>query len=572
MKIVLMNFMNDRINLHKFLICMFLILNALNTRAQIDPGVDFDLQGYINQKLDAGKTNITIKPGQYRVKPTGGVHLSFKNLNGITINATGVEMICTETTRAITIDNCQNLSIIGLTIDYDPLPFTQGRIVSISEDKMTHIIELFDGYPSDGIITCKKYEIFMPDTHALRFGSYYNGKIEKLPSGKLKYTKAESFATDPAPEKVGDLIVTGFDSNYKDRASHAIYIQNSTRTVLDSVTLFGSNVFGFFEVECNGSVYRNCVVDRRPLSTDIKKRAYMRLRSLNADAFHSKHAEVGPAYLSCTARFQGDDCFAINGDFHMVMKSNGNLIRVLAKGNIIDTKQGDTIQIVNRDGFRLPDATVKSVKEVGVATNEEREKIANIQMHEPYKNNDSFFNKAYEIELNDTVSLEFASAVCSANRIGNGFRVIDCDLGFNRSRGILVKAGNGLIQGNHIDNCWMESIKLTPEFWWMEAGCSKNVTIKDNVIENSGGNAISVVSKTRDNIISPPGIHQNILITGNTIRNSISPQILITSTVGLIVTNNKINVKSEEDANNAIQLTECFKTEITANEINNKVD
>jgi hypothetical protein len=563
--------MKSKSNYFKFLICVLILLGASYTNAQINPGKDFDLQGYIDQKISAGETTIVIQPGQYRVKPTRGVHLSFKNLKGITIDATGVELICTETTRAITVDNCRNLTIKGLTIDYDPLPFTQGRIVSISEDKMTHIIELFDGYPSDGRITCKKYEIFKPDSHTLRFGSYYEGKIEKLSSGKLKYTKAENFATKAAPEKVGDLIVTGFDSNYDDRVSHAIYVQQSTKTVFDSVTLFGSNVFGFLEVECNGSVYQNCVVDRRPLSSDLKKRAYMRIRSLNADAFHSKHAEVGPAYLNCTARFQGDDCFAINGDFHMVVKTDGNLIRVLAKKDM-DIREGDSIQIVNNYGLRLPDAYVKSVREVGTANREEQEKISSLQMHEPYKKNNNFFHKAYEIEFNDAVSLGFASAVCSSNRIGNGFRVIGCDLGFNRSRGILVKAGKGLIHGNHIDNCWMESIKLTPEFWWMEAGCSKNVTIKDNVIENSGGNAISVVSKTRDGVISPPGIHQNISITGNTIRNSTSPQILVTSTHGLTVAKNKIDVKSEKEAKNAIQLKECMSTEKTVNEINIKAN
>ena len=40
------------------------------------------------------------------------------------------------------------MTVLGLTIDYDPLPFTQGRIVSLSEDKRVHEIELFDGYPT----------------------------------------------------------------------------------------------------------------------------------------------------------------------------------------------------------------------------------------------------------------------------------------------------------------------------------------------------------------------------------------------------------------------------------------
>jgi hypothetical protein len=185
--------------------------------------------------------------------------------------------------------------------------------------------------------------------------------------------------------------------------------------------------------------------------------------------------------------------------------------------------------------------------------------LLNMDSESPYK--------AHNIELNSTVSLEFGSFVCSANRIGNGFKVIGCKLGFNRSRGILVKAGNGIIQGNHVDKCWMESIKLTPEFWHMEAGCSRNVIIRDNVIENSGPGAISVVSKALNHNTSPPGIHQNILITGNRISNSECPQILVSSTDGISITENKIEVQSENDMNEAIQLIECMHKDLSKNQI-----
>lgn len=39
---------------------------------------------------------------------------------------------------------------------------------------------------------------------------------------------------------------------------------------------------------------------------------------------------------------------------------------------------------------------------------------------------------------------------CAANRIGNGFAVKDCQFGFNRSRGIIIKASHGEITGNQL--------------------------------------------------------------------------------------------------------------------------
>jgi len=48
-------------------------MGTSNTNAQNYPGKDVDLQGYIDQKISVGKTNITIQPEQYWVKPTRGV-------------------------------------------------------------------------------------------------------------------------------------------------------------------------------------------------------------------------------------------------------------------------------------------------------------------------------------------------------------------------------------------------------------------------------------------------------------------------------------------------------------------
>jgi hypothetical protein len=109
------------------------------------PGTAFDLQGYVDQRLQAGAKRIVIPPGRCRVKPQRAQHLVLKGLSDVLLIADNVEMICTETSRALTIAGCTNVTVRGLTIDYDPLPFTQGRIVRLSEDKKVHDIELFEG-------------------------------------------------------------------------------------------------------------------------------------------------------------------------------------------------------------------------------------------------------------------------------------------------------------------------------------------------------------------------------------------------------------------------------------------
>jgi len=150
------------------------------------PSVDFDLQRFIDTELQAGKKRIIVPPGHYRVMPHDRQHLVLRNLKDITIVADGVEMICTETTRALTITHCTNLTLRGLVIDYDPLPFTQGRISELASDKKTQEIELFDGYPAAEMARNFKYEIFRPDTRTLRCDDRFVKKIEAVGSRHLR--------------------------------------------------------------------------------------------------------------------------------------------------------------------------------------------------------------------------------------------------------------------------------------------------------------------------------------------------------------------------------------------------
>ena len=121
-------------------------------------------------------------------------------------------------------------------------------------------------------------------------------------------------------------------------------------------------------------------IDRRPAADD-PVRGSPRLRSLNADAYHSKHAVKGPAYIECTARFMGDDCINICGDYQMIMGSHGRQLRVLGKHGM-NIQPGDPVELVQYDGLRLPDAKAVAVERAGTIRDEERSFLARQQMDE----------------------------------------------------------------------------------------------------------------------------------------------------------------------------------------------
>lgn len=496
----------------------------------------FELQKFVDAAIQAGQHRIVLPAGRYWVTPHDRQHLVLRNLKDVEIIADGFELICTETTRALTISHCTNVTVRGMVIDYDPLPFTQGRITSFASDKKVADVELFAGYPTAETARNFKYEIFRPDTRTLRCSDRYVQKIEVVDAQHLRIITPNEHAD--SPEQVGDLIVIGSEYAPHGSAAHAVACDHNVNVRLENIDLFASNCFGFIEDNCDGSTYYRCRIDRRSAADDPVKRADPRLRSLDADAYHSSDAIKGPAYIECTAKFMGDDCVNIHGAYHMVMATHGNELRVLAKGSM-NIQPGDPVELVSYDGQRLPDAKALTVAPAGSINDDERTFLSHQNLDAGLKAAKGALTKAYTITLDREVTLPMGSVICAANRIGNGFTVKGCDFGFNRSRGILIKASHGEIIGNHIESSRMSAILVSPEYWWLEAGSSSDLKISGNTIIACDGIPIRVEAEGGNGQIAPAGAHRDIRITGNTIEKCSLPGILVTSTTGLTVANNQ---------------------------------
>jgi hypothetical protein len=319
-------------------------------------------------------------------------------------------------------------------------------------------------------------------------------------------------------------------------AAHVVECSHNVNVHLENIELYASNCFGFLEYDCEGTVYQGCRIDRRKPEEDPVERASPRLRSLDADAFHSKHAIKGPVYLECMAKFMGDDAINICGDYHMIMESHGNELRVLAKGSM-NVKPGDPVELVLYSGERLPDAKALSVRPSGAIKEDERAFLSRQNLDAGLKSGRGL-GTAFAITLDREVEMAKGGLICSANRIGNGFVVKGCHFGFNRSRGILIKASHGEILDNQLEGSWMSSILVSPEYWWLEAGSSSDLVISGNRISHCGGIPIRIEATGGDGGIASAGAHRNILIRGNTITDCAMPAILVTSTAGLRIQDN----------------------------------
>ncbi len=504
-------------------------------------GGPLDLQEFINAQLQAGKKRVVVPPGRYRVAPNHGACLSFNNLTNVNIVAGRVEMVCTATSRAIHFEDCRNVRLTGLTIDYDPLPFSEGRITVLAPDKSWAEFQVIEGYPEntwDGSV-----EIFDPATGELRreTGSWEKN-FEPLGDHRYRIAKVKGYCFDAHCdfEQVGDILVANqrFPAG---AADHAVVALHCTGLKLEDVTLYASPAFGFLEIRCDGSTYHRCKIDRRPPDDDPVQRGLRRFRSLNADAFHSIEAVKGPAIIACAAKFQGDDCVNIHGTYYLVMASHGRQLRVAVRQEI-GIEPGDDVEFIPYQGKRPPDARALKIEPDDPINEAEKKFIQEFPLDEHIRA-DLLSPRAhfFKITLDRPVPLPMGSGICASRRLGNGCVVRDCDFGYNRSRGIIIKAGRAKVTGNKITHTWMTAVQAGPEFfWWLEAGCPDHVLISDNTIIGCRRPAIEVTAPGGDGKPLPAGALRDIVIRGNSIIQSPWPNIHAASTAGLVIVNNRL--------------------------------
>lgn len=509
---------------------------------------EFSLSAFLESELKAGKTRIVVPPGRYRVTPKHGVHLHFKDLTRLEIVAEKVEMVCTQTVQAVRFENCRDVQLRGLTVDYDPLPMTQGRITALAPDKSWIAFDVLPGYPENSL--ANRVEIFDPATGELRRTDV--GWAEPIQSqGNHRYRVAKSswyrYRPEWDTEQVGDILVT--INQFPDRAGgHAFEANRCKGLALEDITLYAAPSMGFVEHQCDGSTYRRCKIDRRRPEEDPVHRSHPRMRSLNVDAFHSVAATKGPAILQCTAKFQGDDCINIHGTYHLITACEGTKLRIALAGRRLAIEPGDPVEFLPFEGACPTGAVAKNVAPDTPMTEAEVAFFKKVNLYPPSKKYLVEGSSAmYRVELDREIKLPMGSVVCASNRVGNGFVIQGCDFGCNRSRGILLKASRGEVSGNTLTRNWSAAILVAPEYWWLESASSCDLVIRDNRILGCRKPAIDVIALGGNGKPLPSGVHRNITITGNTISQSVWPNIHVTSTDGLVVKNNQLTPQDPEN-------------------------
>lgn len=384
--------------------------------------------------------------------------VELNNASNLVLEGNGAEIIIHDPLMGfLSIFKCNNIIVKNLFIDYDPLPFTQGKVVAVNLDSNSFDLKIDVGFPDF------KHSMFKDATRV--WGMLMDPNIP----GKLKDNAPNLFGSKDFQEvstgvfrikfetnrllkfvEVGDLYVhiarTNGRTIFKTGASKNItYLNNTSYT-----SPAGS--YAAFDME-EWSII-GCEVKLKP----------GRIHSANADCVHVNGGKFGPWIENSFFEGYSDD--AIN-----MKATRANILRQESPTELVvqgSVKKGDVIRIFNpREGILIGKYEIVSNEFLG---NREMQ----ITLDQPLKQKLQVGEeKTNDIAYVDTQSNE--SFVIRNNTFKNA-----------RRYGILLQNSNGVIERNLFENLSQAGITIYNGVDWGEGFVAHNILINQNIFNNCG--------------------------------------------------------------------------------------
>jgi hypothetical protein len=506
-------------------------LSILNASAEAPA----DFRPLVSEAIQRGETRIEIPRGIYRLAPEAGQRVvwTLQNLHDTEIIADGVVLISTKLTSAVHLDHCARVSIRGLTVDYDPLPFTQGVVSAVADDLGWIDVKLHAGYPRRPY---SRIDIVDPATRFRKKGMPF-----------LWGTKAEMQGPDTVrvflkdigrAAAVGDLASLNAGPE-RDGIPHAVSLERCSAVTLRDVTVHSAPGMGIIESDGDGkTAYLECRVVPGPRPEGATEE---RLLSTSWDAMQTKTVRTGPRVERCEIISAGDDSWSVQSADFMVLKKTGPTLVLASRDEYtIGVDSGDRLQA----HIGGPEATVQkrrslSREEAGLDP-EVTAKLKDAAGWSEWK----VSPRCIEATLDTDLRVQVGDSLYSPDRMGNGFSFLDNRV--HSSGRVLIKAA-GRVEGNVLDT--PHALTVCPEIPGNAAAGIDGLVIRRNRIIHAGwfcpapwsaaAGALSITASGKTPDMRPAGVFANILIEDNTFEECSGPNIVASSVRGLTIRGNR---------------------------------
>jgi len=501
------------------------------TILQFEPGVyDFAdikaielMNGILAGKMRGNPQDSIFRPYYPYVKG-----LDFNGMSDIKIEADGAVLLFDGWGEPVSLNNCKNITINGLTIDYKIKPHIEGLITNVEADwyevTCDSIYDLTEQMP-----LCRVH-YFDTRAHRLLNKEDYFPEIELTSSHVLKVFRQID------PEMLGCAIMSPQTFHFRP----AVLMLEAKNIRMDDVTIHSQPGMGIVGHRSENILLNGLRVVPLP----------GQMMSTNTDATHFTSCKGYIRYHECQFEGHGDDAVNIHNYYQTIEKpAAGDGYNLVLKeadwhAQVLDYPDAaDTMELVRKQ-------TLEVVKKVVV------------------KSVDDNFQKLYsrvlfDEELPSDIENYYVINITRLPKV----EIVGCSVVANRARGFLIKTRNVLIEHNLIRESTGSGIHVGAEGGWHEGPASENVMIRNNRILRCGislesddwacGITVNVGAEKSD----VPGLNKHIVIEGNIIEGEDSENgIFVSGAEDVVIRNNEISgckktIRAEHSENVSISGT-----------------
>ncbi|QHI70782.1 right-handed parallel beta-helix repeat-containing protein [Tichowtungia aerotolerans] len=482
-----------------------------------------------------GTAEILFEPGTvYRMGLPDGEGMQSKyavhirNATNLVLNGQGATLLITHPEiGAICTEDCQNIEIKNFKIDYDPLPYAQGRIHAVSLSENWFDLKVDEGFlePDHPCFdrAMAKWGLAIRDAadggRQYGPGALFSEKWERTGDRIWRFYAKES-RYDASLERAG----LKFGERYIHMArnyAQAVAAKKCDEVLWENITIYASPGLAFYPHQTSHHTIRNCHVK-------VKED---RIFSTDADGIHMRGSRGHVLIDGCTFEGMADDGINVHSSA-MSVQSQPASNQVLVKKHTYSVRPGDRVVAVDS-------ASAGIIGTAAIQKVEDRGRNWLLSMDREF----APFNTEGAAGVNEhgdpIVAVNFYNLSESADQ----FMIRNCEFRDYRGRGILVSAHGGLIENNtfRVREGW--GIVMNYETSrWAEGPIAHDVVIRNNrFFAKSASRQPAIQSRihTRAGVQVDGNPVRNISIENNRFYGYQFPAIRMEYTEGLELKNNE---------------------------------
>jgi hypothetical protein len=469
----------------------------------------------VRQAIAAAVTNpepsvVTFPRAIYRLgtKGAGHAHMALAKKANVVIDGNGATFVVHPCASFVTLNQCTNVTVRRMNVEYAPRSFTQGTITSVDATSGILELDIHAGYPSPvGSVTntvamagWQWGVVLDPIERHRKWGigdHFFLKSAERVPavSNRFRITATEPYRKGLQAVNPGDRFALPLKLTEDGKGTQAtnFSVSDSTGCLIEDVTFYGGG---------NGMVVAICRNEGRITLRRVRilhKPGSDALWSAWRDGMHCKDNRVGPIIEDCTFEGMQDDSINLGANTAMATEQESPSTFILLGAKF---SPGDRVLAFDLNtGNTLADTTAIAV---GKAKNGQRVTLA-----KPIDAPIVLGSKRPHLDVRGT-------HFYNASYASDGYEVRGCVFKPQRRHAMLIRSSNGIIEDNWVENVGGSAVYMSNEIGsFYEGPFPQNNVIRNNTFINTQGRPIELYSA----VFNPKALFvQNNVVSNNLIR------------------------------------------------------